>query len=209
MKAGLPWIIMWLTIAAAIAQGQRFEVTASVGGQINGGLDLSTATFPSIDVRDGLSRGVGISYQPGARSAVEFMWTYNAADTVAQLTGGGPSTKVFTLDTNQYFGNLLFHFVNHEKRLRPFVLGGLGGTSLSPARSGVKGVTRLAFAVGGGVKYEFSRRFGLRLQAKWSPTYLGTNAGYWCDPVWGGCWTVGKNHYLNELDGTAGITFRF
>lgn len=209
MKAELPWTLMWLTLAAAIAQGQSFEVTAFVGGQINGGPDLSTALVQSIDVHNALSRGLGMSYQRGTHSAVEFMWTYNAADTFAQLAGGGPSTRIFVLDTNQYFGNLLFHFANREKPLRPFVLGGLGGASLSPARSGVNSVTRLAFAVGGGVKYNFSRRFGLRLQAKWSPTYLGTNAGYWCDPAWGGCWAVGQNHYLNELDGTAGLTFRF
>jgi hypothetical protein len=76
---------------------------------------------------------------------------------------------------------------------------------VSPARQGVPGTTRFAFDVGGGVKYNFMRHFGLRLQAKWSPVYITTTkGGYWCDPFWGGCWVVGDNHYLNEFDATAG-----
>jgi hypothetical protein len=51
---------------------------------------------------------------------------------------------------------------------------------------------------------------GLRGQIKYSPTYITTtNGGYWCDPIWGGCWQVGNNHYLNEFDVTGGLTVRF
>lgn len=209
MKTTVSGIIIWLTIMAGIAHGQKFEISASIGGQINGSLDVSSTSLGGIDVQNALTRGVAISYEPGRRSAAEFMWNYNGADTIAKSLGGGPSTKIFVLDTNRYFGNFLFHFANRENPLRPFILGGLGAATLAPARNGVKGITRLAFAVGGGVKYNFSRLFGLRLQAKWSPTYLSTTQGYWCDPVWGGCWGVGQNHYLNGLDFTAGLTLRF
>lgn len=208
MTAKLTWTIVWLVFASSIAQSQKFELSAAVGGQLNGGLDLSTASLHHIDVKNGLIRGLAFSYEPRARAAVEFMWTYSNPDTVTQAIGGS-STKIFVLDENRYFGNLLFHVARPEKPLRPFFLGGVGVTDLAPARSGVKAATRLAFAVGGGLKYNFSRWFGLRLQVKWSPTYLSTTNGYWCDPIWGGCWTVGQNHYLNELDGTAALTFRF
>ena len=209
MAAKLAWAILWLMEAAAIAQGQKFEITALIGGQLNGGLDLSTASLRHIDAKNGLIRGLALSYEPKAHAAVEFMWTYSNPDTFSQPIGGGPSTKIFVLDENRYFGNLLFHLANGEKPLRPFLLGGIGITDLAPAYPGVSGATRLAFALGGGVKYNFSRWFGLRLQVKWSPTYLSTTNGYWCDAVWGGCWSVGQNHYLNELDGTAALTFRF
>ena len=201
--------IIWFTLGVGISHSQKFEATALIGAQINGGLDLSTATLGGADVENGLTRGLGLSYQPGKRSAIEFMWTYNNPDTIAQSIGGGPSTKIFVLDTNRYFGNFLFHFAEHEKpSLRPFVLGGLGAISLVPARGGVKGITRLGYALGGGVKYNFSRFLGLRLQAKWSPTYLSTTQGYWCDLAWGGCWGVGQNHYLNALDFTVGLALR-
>jgi len=46
---------------------------------------------------------------------------------------------------------------------------------------------------------------GIRLQAKWSPTYINTTTeGVWCDPFWAGCWATGDSVFLNELDGTAG-----
>lgn len=210
MKAGVSCTLVWLTIAVATLHGQSFEVTGSIGGQVNGGLDLSTAIFHNLDVQNAFARSAGISYEPSQRSAVEFMWTYSSADTVSQSMAGALGTKVFSLDMNQYFWNFLFHFANREQRLRPFVLAGLGATTLGPAQNGVKGTSRFVFALGGGAKYNFTRHFGLRLQAKWSPTYLATTqSGYWCDPAWGGCWTVGENHYLNELDVSAGITLRF
>ena len=204
------WAVIVVTLAAAMASGQNFEVTASVGGQLNGGLDLSTTSFHRIDVQNGLVYGLGGGYLLGDHMGVEFTWAYNKADTVAQPRGGGPEKKVFTLDTNQYFGNFLFHFARREKPLRPFVLVGGGATNLSPALDGVNGTTRFAWALGGGAKYNFSRWLGLRFQAKWSPTYITTTtAGYWCSPSWGGCWAVGDNHFLNEFDATAGITVRF
>jgi hypothetical protein len=87
---------------------------------------------------------------------------------------------------------LLLPLHNRESKLRPFRFFGLGASDLSPDRSGVSGVTRFAFAFGGGAKYNVSKHFGFRGQAKWSPTYLATtDAGYWCDPFWGGCRVVG------------------
>ena len=146
----------------------------------------------------------------GDRYGLEFMWSYNKADTLAQPRGAGSDIKVFILDSNQYLGNFQFHFAGREKRLRPFLLAGAGANNLHAARAGVSSTTRFAFDAGGGVKYNFVKHFGVRLQAKWSPVYITTtNGGYWCDPFWGGCWFVGNNHYLNEFDVTAGLTLRF
>ena len=210
MRTRLLWVVIGIGSATAMAAGQNLEATAMLGGQINGGVDLSTSQFNRINVGSGLTWGLGLGYLFGQHYGAEFMWSYNKADTVAQPVGGGPNTKLFTLDTNQYFGNFLYHFGDREKPLRPFLLGGLGATNLSPAVPGVHGVTRFVFAVGGGVKYNFTKHFGVRVQAKWSPTYLTTTkAGYWCDPFWGGCWVVGNSHYLNEYDGTVGLILRY
>lgn len=210
MRKKALWTIIFVTLTTAMALGQNFEATAFAGGQLNGGLDLSTTSFRRIDVQNGAVYGLGAGYLFGDHMGLEFTWAYNKADTVAQPRSGGPDTKVFILDTNRYFGNFLFHFAPREKPLRPFLLVGGGATNLSPARPGVNSTTRFAWALGGGVKYNFNRRLGLRLQAKWSPTYItSTPAGYWCDPFWGGCWVVGDSHFLNEFDATAGITVRF
>ncbi|HXY48684.1 MAG TPA: porin family protein [Terriglobales bacterium] len=206
VTSALAWVTLWVPFTRA----QNFEVTGQVGGQINGGIDLSTPLFHRIDVGNGVNYGVTAGYLLGERSGVEFQWNRNQADTVAEPVGGGPNVKLFTLTTNQYMGHFVFHFADREHRLRPFVMFGLGATSLSPDVSSVNGVTRFAFALGGGAKYNLSPHFGLRAQAKWSPTYITTSdGGVWCDPIWGGCWVIGNDHFLNEFDISGGFTVRF
>lgn len=203
--------IAWTVLVAPIAWAQRgIEVTPFIGGQINGGVDLSTALFKRIDVQNGLNYGVSGSYLIGTYTGVEFMWNHNQADTLAQPVGGGAGLKVFSLNSNQYLGDFLIHFKNRESRLRPFLLFGAGATNLAPNRSHVNSITRFAWVFGGGVKYNFSKHFGLRLQAKWSPAYINTmTVGVWCDPFWAGCWEKGDSVFLKEFDGTAGLTLRF
>ena len=53
MKTNHLWAaIAWTVVAAPAAWAQRgIEVTPFIGGQINGGLDLSTAVYNRIDVQ--------------------------------------------------------------------------------------------------------------------------------------------------------------
>ncbi len=208
MKALLA--ITWITIGAAMACAQNFEVTPFVGGQVNGGLDLSTAFLNRIEVKNAVNYGVSLGYLLGEHGGIEFMWNHNKADTVAQFTGGGPDFNLFNLSSNQYLGNFLYHFKGRGSPFRPFAFAGLGATNLAPDLSGINSITRFAWALGGGAKYNFSKRFGVRVQAKWSPAYITTtNGGFWCDPFWGGCFVVGNDHFLNEFDITGGVTLRF
>jgi opacity protein-like surface antigen len=204
----LATICFLLMVPTAFAQ--NIEITGHVGGQLNGGLDLSTSLFRRIEVGNSTNYGLTAGYLLGDHYGVEFQWNHTKADTVAQPVGGGSDIKVFNLNQDQYMGNFLFHFADRESKLRPFAFFGVGASDLSPDRSGVSGTTRFAFSLGGGAKYNISKHFGLRGQFKWSPTYITTtDGGYWCDPFWGGCWVVGDDHYLHEFDVTGGITFRF
>lgn len=200
--------LVLLTSASAFAQ--KFEISPHVGGQINGGLDLSTTLFHRIEVGNSVNYGVSVGYLLGEHYGIEFQWNRNHADTTAQSNVLGNSIKVFTLKQDQYMGNFLLHLTPRETKLRPFVFFGLGANALDPDRSGVKGATKFVFAFGGGAKYNVSKHFGLRGQLKYAPTYITTTSGgYWCDPFWGGCWVVGNDHYLHEFDVSGGITFRF
>jgi len=203
--------IVCTLVGAPSAWAQKgIEITPFIGGQTNGGLDVSTALFDRINVKNGLNYGASAGYSIGKYGAVEFMWNHNQADTLAQPRSGGADLEVFSLNTNQYIGDFVFHFKDRESRLRPFALFGAGVSNLSPDRDNVKSITRFTWAFGGGAKYNFSKHLGLRLQAKWSPAYITTTTtGYWCDPFWGGCWSQGDSHFLHEFDATAGFTLRF
>jgi opacity protein-like surface antigen len=207
LRFGLLLILASLT---APAFAQNFEIGANVGGQLNGGLNLSTSLFNRIEVANGVNYGLTLDYLIGEHYAAEFQWNQNKADARGEPIGGFSSVKLFSMSQNQYLGNILFHFTPRDAKVRPFVFFGLGANSLDPDTHGVQGATRFVFALGGGAKYDVSPHFGLRAQMKWSPTYLTTtNGGYWCDPVWGGCWLVSNDHYLHEFDITGGVTFRF
>jgi opacity protein-like surface antigen len=203
--------IAWTVVAAPAAWAQRgIEITPFIGGQINGGVDLATARFNRLDVQNGLNYGVIAGYSIGNYTAVEFMWNHNQATTLAQPTGGGVDLRVFSLHTNQYLGDFVVHFKGAENRLRPFALAGAGVTNLAPDRSQVNSTTRFAWVFGGGIKYKLSKHLAVRLQGKWSPTYINTaTTGIWCDPFWFGCWAKAESVFLKEFDGTAGLTFRF
>jgi opacity protein-like surface antigen len=201
-------LIVFFLLTSAFSQ--NVEITGYAGGQFNGGLDLSTSLFRRIEVENSTNYGLSAGYLVGEHYGVEFQWNHTKADTFAQPAGGGSDIKVFALNQDQYMGNFLFHFTDREAKLRPFAFFGLGASHLSPDRSGVDSTTRFAFSLGGGAKYNISKHFGVRGQAKWSPTYITTtDGGYWCDPFWGGCWVVGNDHYLHEFDISGGITFRF
>jgi len=207
-KVVLSALIVFFLLTSAFSQ--NVELTGYVGGQLNGVLDLSTSLFRRIEVENSMNYGLSAGYLVGEHYGVEFQWNHSKADTFAQPAGGGSDIKVFALNQDQYMGNFLFHFTDREAKLRPFAFFGLGASHLSPDRSGVDSTTRFAFSLGGGAKYNISKHFALRGQAKWSPTYITTtDGGYWCDPFWGGCWVVGNDHYLHEFDITGGITFRF
>lgn len=197
-------------VLVTFAFSQDIEFTGQVGGQLNGGLNTSTSLFHRIEVANGVNYGITAGYLLGEHYGVEFQWNQNKSSTFAQPNGGFSSVKLFTLSQNQYMGNFLFHLTSRDIKLRPFVMFGIGANALDPDVHGVNGTTRFVYSLGAGAKYNVSNHLGLRAQAKWSPTYITTsNAGYWCDPFWGGCWAVGNNHYLNEFDVTGGITLRF
>jgi outer membrane protein W len=207
-------LVLAVIVAVAVvpkASAQKgIEVTPFIGGQINGGLDLSTTVYNRLEVQNGLTYGATVSYAINKLASVEFMWNHNQADTLAQFSSGAADRKLFSITSNQYLGDFLMHFKDSESRLRPFVFVGAGIANLAPNRNGVNSTTRFAWVLGGGIKYSVSKHLGVRFQAKWSPTYINTfTEGVWCDPLWFGCWASANSVFLHEFDGTAGLTFRF
>src|SRR5215469_847689 len=96
------------SVAQESSAGGHFEITPYVGGQINGGYDLSTSRFNRLEVANGVNYGIITGYLLGEHAGVEFQWNHNSADASGQASGI-PSVKLFSLTQNQYMGNFLFH----------------------------------------------------------------------------------------------------
>jgi hypothetical protein len=101
--------------------------------------------------------------------------------------------------------------------VRPFVFGGLGAThygavsytGVAGQSREIGGETQFSSTWGGGVKIFPGPRFGIRLQARWTPTYIKSEAaGWWCDPFWG-CYVVSNAQYSNQFELKGGVTLRF
>ena len=115
-----------------------------------------------------------------------------------------------------YHGYLAYNFGDSDATVRPYVLGGLGATqfgSVSVTAGGVTqdlgGNTQFSSTWAAGVKLFPSPKFGLRLEARWTPTYIKSDSeGWWCDPYWG-CYVVGDAQYSNQWQFNGGITLRF
>jgi opacity protein-like surface antigen len=191
---------------------QKIEVSPFIGGRMGGSVPVqSEVTIPEGDVNkikfdSGLAYGVSAGYNMTEHLGVEFMWSRQDTNAVAQFSGGGQLDEKADAKLDQFLGNILVNLRDEEEKFRPFLLFGLGATRAAALGSSE---TKFAFTAGGGVKYWFSQNIGIRAQARWAPTYLfSTPGGTWCN-WWGYCYIIPNDHFMNQVEATVGASFRF
>ena len=82
----------------------------------------------------------------------------------------------FNLNVDQYHADFVHHFKIEDPKVRPYVMAGLGATTYYADRAGrSESASYFSFALGGGIKYLFNSYFGIRGEARWSPTVLSTS----------------------------------
>jgi opacity protein-like surface antigen len=196
--------------SAAFAQDPRVEISGTAGWTFSdgvnvGGLDDSPIR---VDPKDAFSWGarLGFNLTPN----VEIGGLFNLQSTDLEASG------VVSLSVPQkiynYHGYFAYNFGDSDAKARPYVLGGLGATqygSLQTAAGDIGGETQFSTTWAAGVKIFPSPNFGIRLEARWTPTYIKSDPeGYWCDPYWG-CYTVADAEYANQYELSGGIILRF
>jgi hypothetical protein len=214
--------IMAVAVAAATAQAQdkRVELSATYGWTFSDGVGGANAvivpgvgTFTSIDPKDSGSWGLRLGYLVNDNSEVGFL--YNQQSSELEL-GGSKTVKVGDQKIHNYHGYYAYNAMDVDATVRPYFLFGLGATQFGSVARAVNGVnrniagnTKFSGTAAVGVKLFPSPKFGIRLESRWTPTYIKSDAvGYWCDPYWG-CYTVGDAQYSNQFELSGGITIRF
>ncbi len=112
-----------------------------------------------------------------------------------------------------------YNFSQEFAHFRPYVFGGLGWTQYDPGTVSVVGPggsifanpdskSKFALTLGGGGKFFVTPSFGFKIQARWTPTYIGSEPdGIWCTSFY--C-TVDENRkWSNQGEFTGGVIFRF
>jgi opacity protein-like surface antigen len=208
-----------LVAAPGRAQDARVELFAIAGWTSSDGVNGPAAyvpgagTFTGIEPGDSFSWGLGASFHVSDAVSLGFLYDRQRS----QLSVFGTETLVVgDMAVENYHGVIAFHFRPRAARVRPFVLGGLGLTRYGQLRFSaadqpreIGGDTRFSSTWGAGVKLWPGRSVGLRLQGRWTPTYIKSDrAGWWCDPYWG-CYVLSEAQYANQFELAAGVSLRF
>ena len=215
-----------LTAACALlggsgwAQDQRFEVALGAGWTLSDGVSGQNVLaadgnlYNEIGPKDSFSWNISVGYFFTEQWELEFL--YDAQPSTLEVSGSR-TTEVGDFTIRNYHGIASYHFGEADATTRPFVFFGAGATSypgveftrLNGQIAETDGNTKFSGTAGLGVKVYPSTNAGLRLQARWTPTYITSDAtGYWCDPYWG-CYTVGDAQYANQFEVGGGFVLRF
>jgi hypothetical protein len=194
---------------SAQAEDNRWEVAAFGGRHFTGHLDLAKESgSDQLDLTDGAAYGVAIGRDWAEDSSVELMWTRQ--DSHAHARGGSAAAEdLGSVSIDRYMFNGLYYPPQAESRARWFVLGGLGAAVFSPEGSyGTS--TQFAMSLGGGTKIRITNHLGLRLDARWSPTFFSSDSSVVCasSPAGGGCAVAESGQLLSQMELTAGLFVR-
>lgn len=217
-KMALAALAVTLVASVASAQDPRVEIGANAGWTFSDGVsgspdDSALEDYTRIDPVDNKAFGLTIGFFATPQVEVGFLWERQ----VTSLEIGGLSTAdLGDFNIDNFHGYVAYNFGETDAKVRPFLLGGLGATAYGGISTNFLGVsvdrdgdTQFSSTWGAGLKLYPSKNVGIKLMARWTPTYIKSDTeGVWCDP-WYGCYTYGDAQYSNQYSLTGGLTLRF
>jgi len=204
------FVLAALAALAGSTASAQVEISGTAGWTFSDGVNVGGAENAAIrvDPKDAFSWGVRLGFM--LTPNVEMGGLFNMQST--DLEASGVINRSIGQTIYNYHGYLAYNFGDSDAGVRPYVLGGLGATqygSLDTPGGSVGGDTQFSTTWAAGLKIFPSPNFGLRLEGRWTPTYIKSDpGGYWCDPYWG-CYTVSDPEFANQFELSGGITLRF
>ena len=184
-------------LSTAVVPAVNVELTPFWGYRFGGELeDLN------LEASDSDSYGLAVDLNVDRYNAFEFLWSRQDTDLEFNDFGSGFKRTVgITIDQYQ-FGWLM---QGGDDKIKPFFTFHLGWGDFSPDRG--SGETEFNWSLGGGAKIFFNDTLGLRLGARWTPTYVDSDPAYFCN-VYGFCYTVSDYDYFNQVEMSAGLIIK-
>jgi len=213
-------------IVARAQDSPRIEVAVETGYTASEGIKASQPrviagqVYNDLDIKSGGNLGLtfGVFVTPNAE--LEFLW--NRQFSTFNASNPAPAIDLADVSVDNFHGNFVYNWFDGSAKSRPFIFIGLGAThyapgepaplpSTGPARpSSIDSATKFSWSLGGGVKVYPAQHVGLRLTARWTPTYIKSDSeGVWCDPFYPTCWVLADPDYSNQFALTGGLTLRF
>jgi opacity protein-like surface antigen len=211
-KAVKVFVMLKLLSVVSLLWGQGgFELTPTVGYRFGGNIDLQNPVlnpnFRKLEIKSNPSYGVGLNYAVHDNVQIEFRWSRQDTHINGVARADNTTTRLFGAYLDQYHFNFLLHPADLGEHTQPYFVAGVGATSFDP-RAHLSSKTQFSFEVGGGLKYFFVPRVGLRVEAKWAPTYVKSNQDWFCNGF-NTCFTVSDPVYAQQAEISSGIIIRF
>ena len=190
---------------------EKWEFTPFIGYETSGSYPLNststTVTINDLRLNGAASFGTFIGYSITPNAQFEFMWDRNMTSYSEQQVPGGPFTKAYDSDVDQYQFGALYMLFGDEHKWRPYVAGSLGFTHEFNS-GGNPSRLDFSYGIGGGVKYALTKHLSFRGDARYMPTYANSSLQPFCDGF-GNCFTQKVSQYQHRGNFLAGLAFHF
>ena len=186
----------------------RFEITPFVGYRLGGDFAVdgpTSGTTQDADLDDHGSFAIALNLRRDELSQYELFYS-------RQETNLEPDSPLGPLGINVEYLHIGGTLVaDDEILLKPYVVGGLGLTRLTPEPGRVSDNTRFSVSLGGGVRVPFSQNFSLRLEARGFLTFVNTDSSFFCSSSSAGgfCAIRGSGSTFIQYELLAGAAFAF
>jgi outer membrane protein W len=191
---------------AGMASAVTFEVTPFVGARTTGEFDdIVTPLIREVEIDGGTSFGLTFGLELTDNWQIELLYSTQTSDFTAS-PAKGPVLSLGDIDTTVIHVGGLYQFRDSSDELRPFFSFGLGGTIFDPEEFN-EDDTKLSMSLGGGLKYMFNDRFGLRFQGRFISSEINDEDELYCDPF--ACYVVEDSNFLYQFEVAVGLAIRF
>jgi hypothetical protein len=201
------------------AQDSRVEIGGTAGWNFSDGVTFDGIragdgnVYNEIGPKDSFSWSANIGFYATEQVEVGFLFSQQMSKL---LVAGTTEREIGDQSVFNYHGYVAYNAGDSDSQVRPYFLFGLGATNYGSVPFTVgnvsgetQGNSQFSTTWGVGVKIYGGGNVGLKLGARWTPTYIKSDAeGWWCDPYWG-CYVVGDAQYSNQFEFGGGITIRF
>jgi hypothetical protein len=139
----------WFSAGESILENNSIGTTSVIGGSAN-----------DYTIGNGFRFGFRFDLDTRERLGYEMSYFYSRSSLVSNIPGETGSTG-FGIHTVS--GDVLYHFIKRDQRVRPFVMGGLGFSNFVPPGSSAAsggGSNEFQLNYGGGIKVKVGSRWG-------------------------------------------------
>jgi hypothetical protein len=206
----LAFVLIW---GVPNTYAQRIEVAPFFGSRFGGTIDLTHQSNPNADfmkIKSSINYGILTDISFLRHFQGEFTWSRQPTSLTVHNPNNGTYTFLSKMNLDMYQIGLAYQFRKPEAKVRPFIVLGLGFSHYGiPA---INGRQPFAGSLGGGVKYYFTRNFGIRMEGRWlttDTTYKGMQTCTVITYFAYNSYTCPANYSTHQEQVNMGLIFRF